>query len=55
MSQFWDRQKIIKKLQNLRDRNLPLYAHYMLKTTRHDFLAREGNLDRGTIRCALPA
>jgi hypothetical protein len=27
----WDRQKIIKKLQNMRDRNLPLYAHYMLK------------------------
>jgi hypothetical protein len=31
MSQFWDRQKIIKKLQNMRDRNLPLYARYMLK------------------------
>src|SRR5262245_1879506 len=31
MSQFWDRQKIIKKLQNLRDRKLPLYARYMLK------------------------
>jgi hypothetical protein len=27
----WDRQKIIKKLQNMRDRNLPLYARYMLK------------------------
>ena len=27
----WDRQKIIKRLQNLRDRNFPLYAHYMLK------------------------
>jgi hypothetical protein len=31
MSQFWDRQKIIKKLQNMRDRNLPLYARYVLK------------------------
>jgi hypothetical protein len=31
MNQFWDRQKIIKKLQNMRDRNLPLYARYMLK------------------------
>jgi hypothetical protein len=31
MSQFWDRQKIIKKLQNMRDRKLPLYARYMLK------------------------
>ena len=28
---LWDRQKIIKKLQNMRDRNLPLYARYMLK------------------------
>ena len=27
----WDRQKIIKKLQHMRDRNLPFYAHYMLK------------------------
>jgi hypothetical protein len=27
----WDRQKIIKKLQNIRDRKLPLYARYMLK------------------------
>jgi hypothetical protein len=27
----WDRQKIIKKLQNMRDQNLPLYAHHMLK------------------------
>jgi hypothetical protein len=27
----WDRQKIIKKLQKMRDRNLPLYARYMLK------------------------
>jgi hypothetical protein len=31
MQGSWDRQKIIKKLQNMRDRNLPLYAHYMLK------------------------
>ncbi len=27
----WNRQKIIKKLQLMRDRNLPLYAHYMFK------------------------
>ena len=32
MQGSWDRQKIIKKLQNMRDRNLPLYARYMLKT-----------------------
>jgi hypothetical protein len=31
MQGSWDRQKIIKKLQNMRDRNLPLYARYMLK------------------------
>jgi hypothetical protein len=31
MSPFWDRQKIIKKLENMRDRNLPLYANYVLK------------------------
>src|SRR4029453_14003948 len=31
MQGSWDRQKIIKKLQNMRDRNLPLYAHYTLK------------------------
>jgi hypothetical protein len=31
MQGSWDRQKIIKKLQNMRDANLPLYAHYMLK------------------------
>jgi hypothetical protein len=31
MSQFWDRQKIIKKLRNMRDRNLPLYARYISK------------------------
>jgi hypothetical protein len=31
MSQFWDPQKIIEKLKNMRDRNLPLYARYMLK------------------------
>src|SRR5262249_19612646 len=27
----WDRQKIIKRLQNMGDRHLPLYARYMLK------------------------
>src|SRR5262245_59769053 len=31
MSQFWDQQKIIKKLLHMRDRNLPLYARYVLK------------------------
>jgi hypothetical protein len=31
MQGSWDRQKIIKKLQNMRDRNLPFYARYMLK------------------------
>ena len=31
MQGSWDRQKIIKKLQNMRDQNLPLYAHHMLK------------------------
>jgi hypothetical protein len=27
----WDRQKIIKKLQHMRDQKLPLYARFMLK------------------------
>jgi len=31
MQGSWNRQKIIKKLQNMRDRNLPLNARYMLK------------------------
>jgi hypothetical protein len=31
MRQFWDRQKLIKKLRNMRDRNLPLYARYISK------------------------
>ena len=31
MQGSWNRQKIIKKLQNMRDRNLPLYARYVLK------------------------
>jgi len=28
---LWDREKIIKKLQNIRDRNLPLYAPLHVK------------------------
>jgi hypothetical protein len=31
LQSLWDRQKIIKKLQHMRDQNFPLYACYMLK------------------------
>ena len=32
MSQYWDRQKIIKKLRDMRDRNFPLYALHVKKS-----------------------
>ena len=53
MSQFWDRQKIIKKLQNLRDRKLPLYARYMLKN--HTALFSSSRREFGSWNNALRA
>ena len=53
MSQFWDRQKIVKKLQNMRDRNLPLYAHYMLKN--HTALFSSSRREFGSWNNALHA
>src|SRR5262245_41530404 len=53
MSQFWDRQKIIKKLQNMRDRNLPLYARYMLKN--HTALFSSSRREFGSWNNALRA
>jgi hypothetical protein len=50
---LWDRQKIIKKLQNMRDRNLPLYAHYMLKN--HTALFSSSRREFGSWNNALRA
>jgi hypothetical protein len=49
----WDRQKIIKKLQNMRDRNLPLYARYMLKN--HTALFSSSRREFGSWNNALRA
>jgi hypothetical protein len=50
-----DRQKIIKKLQDMRDRNLPLYAHYILKnhTALFSSSRREFGSWRGDFRAAI--
>jgi hypothetical protein len=53
MSQFWDRQKIIKKLQNMRDRNLPLYARQVLKN--HTALFSSSRREFGSWNSALRA
>jgi hypothetical protein len=53
MQGSWDRQKIIKKLQNMRDRNLPLYAHYMLKN--HTALFSSSRREFGSWNNALRA
>ena len=49
----WDGQKIIKKLQNMRDRNLPLYARYMLNN--HTALFSSSRREFGSWNKALRA
>src|SRR5262245_51412228 len=53
MSQYWDRQKIIKKLRDMRDRNFPLYARYMLKN--HTALFSSSQREFGSWNNALRA
>ena len=49
----WDRQKIIKKLLDMKDRNLPLYARYMLKN--HTALFSSSRREFGSWNNALRA
>jgi hypothetical protein len=49
----WDRQKVIKKLQHMRNRNLPLYARYMLKN--HTALFSSSRREFGSWNNALRA
>ena len=51
----WDRQKIIRKLQHMRDQKLPLYARYMLKNHTALFSSSRREFGLGLTRCALPA
>jgi len=53
LTQLWDRQKIIKKLRNMRDRNVPLYARYMLKN--HTALFSSSRREFGSWNNALRA
>jgi hypothetical protein len=48
-----DRQKIIKKLQRMRDRNLPLYANYILRN--HEALFSNSRREFGSWSNALRA
>ena len=37
---FWDQDRIIREIRGMRDKNLPLYAHYIMKNHRRPFLWR---------------
>src|SRR5262249_56090141 len=37
---FWDQDRIIEEIRDMRDKNLPLYANYVMKITQTCSLAR---------------
>jgi hypothetical protein len=52
---FWDQDRIIKEIRAMRDQNLPLYPHYVMKNHRNLSRVRYGTLELGARRFVLRA
>ena len=54
MRRLWDREKVIQEIRGLRDRNLPLYAKYVLEQHGELFSGARAISVLGAARSVLP-